>query len=155
MWDLSGGQTFINRHSSRALESSGRQETRLEQIEDNKSDVGYRRQHRQNNRENIMRWTQALMEFLALGDYHRVIDCNETAWKVIPEGMRSWAPVGEDGVEVCVAGSDKEAITVMASVNTAYEKLPLFIITKERTSRVKRTQRGTLKVIIEAVPPQA
>jgi hypothetical protein len=46
----------------------------------------------------------------------------------------------EDSVAVCVAASDKEAITVLASVTTADENLPLFIIAKGRTTRAERTQ---------------
>jgi hypothetical protein len=103
-----------------------------------------RRPHQQNNREEVLRLTKAMIELPASAGHHRVINCDETAWKIVPDGLFAWARLGEDNVEVCVATFDKEAIIVLASVTSACEKLPLFMIAKGRPSRVERTGLGNV-----------
>jgi hypothetical protein len=83
-----------------------------------------------------------MCELLSRVDPHRVINCDETAWRVVPNGLLTWAPVGAENVDVCAEASDKDAITVLASITASYEKLPLFIIAKGRTSRVETSQLG-------------
>jgi hypothetical protein len=50
-----------------------------------------------------------------------------------PNGLLTWAPVGADGVSVGLDASDKDSITVLASITAARTKLPLQFIVKGRT----------------------
>jgi transposase len=81
-------------------------------------------------------------ELLAAVDHHCIVNCDETAWRVIPSGLLTWARVGEDSVSGALDGNDKESITALASVTASYEKLPLFLIAKGKTQRVEQTQLG-------------
>jgi hypothetical protein len=63
-------------------------------------------------------------------------------WRVIPDGMLTWAPVGDENVSVTTDAGQKEGITALASVTADCEKLPLFLIAKGKTVRVEVTQLG-------------
>lgn len=101
-----------------------------------------RRRQQTRGRLDIEEWIQATTELLATVDNRRILNCDETAWRIIPNGLLTWAPVGEDSVSVSVKANDKDAITVLATVTAAREKLPLFFIAKGRTERVEHTQLG-------------
>jgi hypothetical protein len=79
---------------------------------------------------------------LAAANPHRVVNYDETEWWIIPQGLLCWAPVGQEVVSVTIDGNDKDAITALASVTAASEKLPLFLIAKGRTPRVEHSQLG-------------
>jgi hypothetical protein len=54
----------------------------------------------------------------------------------------TWAPIGEDGVAVVAEASDKDAVTVLASVTAAHRKFPLDIIAKWLMERSERGELG-------------
>jgi hypothetical protein len=101
-----------------------------------------RRRQRTGLRTDIEEWIQHTAELLATGDNCRVVDCDETAWHIVPNGLLTWAPAGEQDVSVSLKANDKDAITVFASVTAADDKLPLFSIAKGRTERVEHSQLG-------------
>jgi hypothetical protein len=101
-----------------------------------------RRRRRSMQRADIEEWRISMCELLSRVDHHRVISCDETAWRVVPTGLLTWAPVGADNVKVYIEAFDKDAITMLASITAASEKLPLFMIAKGRTSRVEVSQLG-------------
>jgi hypothetical protein len=101
-----------------------------------------RRRQRIGDRADIEEWIHDTTELLATVDNRRVINCDETAWRVIPNGLLTWAPIGEENVSVCLNANEKDAITVVASVTAAHDKLPLFFIAKGRTERVEHSQLG-------------
>jgi hypothetical protein len=73
---------------------------------------------------------------------NQVVNCDETAWRVIPSGLLTWATVGADGITVNVNANDEECVTVLASMTAAGDKLPLFAIGQEKTKKVERAQLG-------------
>jgi hypothetical protein len=101
-----------------------------------------RRRQRQTGRGDIAQWIEDMKGLLAAVNPHRVVNCDETAWWIIPQGLLCWDPVGQEGVSVTIDGNDKDAITALASVTAASEKLSLFLIAKGRTPRVEHGQLG-------------
>jgi hypothetical protein len=71
-----------------------------------------------------------------------IVNCDETPSSIMPTGRLSWAPVGADEVIVRLDGSEKDSVTVLASVTANGEKLPLFAIAKEKTKNAKQNQLG-------------
>jgi hypothetical protein len=78
-------------------------------------------------------------------DHNHIINCDETAWQVVPNGLLTWAPVGADGVSVELNANEKEIITVLASITAARTALPLQFVAKGRTTRAERSQCGDLE----------
>jgi hypothetical protein len=54
----------------------------------------WRYRSRQIGRAEIEEWRNAMIAFLDSAEHHRIINCDETAWKVIPSGLLTWTPVG-------------------------------------------------------------
>jgi hypothetical protein len=91
-------------------------------------------------------WIEAMRQLLfSVADHNHIINCDETAWQVVPNGMLTWAPVGADGVSVELNANEKETITVLASITAARTKLPLQFVAKGRTTRAERSQCGDLE----------
>jgi hypothetical protein len=84
-------------------------------------------------------------DLLDVHSHHRIINCDETSWKVVPNGLLTCAPGEADAVSVALDTSDKDSITVLPSLTAAYEKLPLLMIAKEKTARVEQSQIGTFE----------
>jgi hypothetical protein len=79
-------------------------------------------------------------------DPERVRNCDETSWKLYPNGIFTRAGTGSQNVVVNVTGNDKNSITVMTSVTLAKTKLPLYILAKGRTERCESSQLGELRL---------
>jgi hypothetical protein len=56
-----------------------------------------------------------------------IANCDETAWRIIPDGLLTWAPVGRDGVLLQLDGKEKDSVTVLASI-TANLQLSLGVM---------------------------
>jgi hypothetical protein len=102
--------------------------------------------------QDIAVWVQAIKDLIA---YHRengtldlVVNCDETAWRVTPSGLVTWAPTGQDGVSIRVNGNEKDSLTVLASVTAGSRQLSLFAIAKGKTTRVEQSQLGTDDALI-------
>jgi hypothetical protein len=61
---------------------------------------------------------------------------------MLPNGLLIWAPAGRDHVSVHVNAGGKKAITALASITAANDKLLLFLIAKGKTLRVEQSQLG-------------
>jgi hypothetical protein len=64
-----------------------------------------------------------------------ILNWDETAWRIIPSGLLTWAAVGADGANMRVDRSEKDSVTVLASVTAKGTKLPLFEMAKGKTTR--------------------
>jgi hypothetical protein len=90
----------------------------------------------------VQEWVDKMKTLLETTDPDRLVNGDETSWRVIPMGLLTWAPVGEDGVAVVAEASEKDAITSLASITGAHRKLPLYLIAKGLTQRAERGQFG-------------
>jgi hypothetical protein len=87
-------------------------------------------------------WTERMKQLLYEADNDRIVNCDETAWKIMLNGLLMWTHVGTDFVAVEARLNEKDATTVLASVTAPLKKLPLCLIAKRFTSRVEATQLG-------------
>ena len=107
-----------------------------------KGNLSWRRAH-VNRRPTIdpeaeARWHATVVHLLGTVPPDRVLNADETNITLYPDGSYMWAPKGSHDVQRWIAGNKKTAFTVMATVNAAGAKLPLFVIMKGKTLRCER-----------------
>jgi hypothetical protein len=68
--------------------------------------------------------------------------CDETTWKVMLNGLLTWARMCTDWISVEATLDEKDAITAVASISASRKKLPLDLIAKGLTPRVDHLQLG-------------
>ena len=73
-------------------------------------------------------WVTEVRTLLRTFPHDRIINGDETAWRILPNGATTWAEKGSDSVVLHVQDDEKKTITVMASVTAAGTKLPLLLI---------------------------
>ena len=59
-------------------------------------------------------------------DRSRIINSDETSWKIFPGGILTWSETGSDNVKAYINADSKQSITVMASVKADGTKIHLF-----------------------------
>jgi hypothetical protein len=70
------------------------------------------------------------------------VNFDETSWLLFPTGLVTWQRKGAKDVHVQIARSEKENITVLASITAGGDPLPLLFVAKGKTETVHRTQIG-------------
>jgi hypothetical protein len=102
--------------------------------------------------QNIEIWTRNIQHLIVQheinGTLDLVVNCDETAWRLVPTGLMTWAPVGAENVRVDPGTNEKDSVTILASVTADGQKLPLFAIAKGKTKQVERSQLGTATTIV-------
>lgn len=83
-----------------------------------------------------------IKQLLDTVDHERILNCDETGWKLFPKGILVWSETGIDNGGTMAKMSDKEQLTVLATVSAANTKLPLFFLAKGKTELVDNTQIG-------------
>jgi hypothetical protein len=86
----------------------------------------------------IDEWTRRTKELLATVQSHRITNNDETAWRVVPNGLLTRVPIRKDSVSVFVNMNGKDAITVLASVTTNFHS------SSSRMEILKATKRVIL-----------
>jgi hypothetical protein len=74
-------------------------------------------------------------ELLGQIPHDRVINVDETNWRMVAGGIWTWATTGSESVSCLVENNEKEGITVIAAIDAAGTKLPLTVIGKGKTPR--------------------
>jgi hypothetical protein len=91
------------------------------------------------------RWIQRLGELLReVSDHIRIINVDESCWRVYPDALRTWERTGSQNVSLSVQGNEKDSFTVVAAIPPARTKLPLWMITEGRTERVQISHFGNV-----------
>jgi TctA family transporter len=67
-----------------------------------------------------------------------IVDADETAFLLYPQGSYTWAGRGSEAMQVHVAGNEKKSSTVMAAVTMDRRRLPLFTLVQGKTVRADR-----------------
>ena len=73
-----------------------------------------------------------------------VLNCDETSWRLFPNGLLTWSEPGAENVSVTIDGDEKAAISVLATISANGHKMPLFIVAKGSTDRVEQSQLGNV-----------
>ena len=71
-----------------------------------------------------------------------IYNCDETAWKMFPNGILTWAIKGAEGVPIPITRDEKECLTALATIRADGTKLPLMILARGKTQAVEETQLG-------------
>lgn len=66
---------------------------------------------------------------------HRVLNADQTNYKLLNFGGITWAKAGADSVNVKVNCDPKRSFTAMATISSDGEKYPLYLIAKGKTTR--------------------
>jgi hypothetical protein len=94
----------------------------------------------------VKRWLRDMRALLAMTvGRERIVNCDETSWKVYPDNLVTWAVRGADHVPIAVDGNVKAAFTAVCSMTAARTKLSMIMIASGRTQRVERTQFGDIE----------
>ena len=72
----------------------------------------------------------------------RILNCDETGWLLTPKGILTWSETNIDIIVRQSNTSDKDSITVLATVAFDRTKLPLHFIAKGLTEYVEGSQLG-------------
>jgi hypothetical protein len=77
------------------------------------------------------------------GTMDMLVNCDEAAWRIVPSGLVTCAPVGRERVTVRLNGNKNDSVTFVASLTAAGGKLPVFAIAKGKTQRAEWDQLGS------------
>jgi hypothetical protein len=91
----------------------------------------------------LCEWIINMCEVLAKVDPHHFLNCDETCVRLLPTGLTTWAPVGEDDVQIEHLSNEKACFTAMAWCTAKFENGPLMLIGKG-TTRSCETSFGAL-----------
>lgn len=92
----------------------------------------------------VAEWVATITNLAENTPLDRIINADETCWRILPSGLTTWAKKGAENISICTKDDEKKAITVMASITAAGTKLPLFVIAKGGTAAVETTQLGDI-----------
>jgi hypothetical protein len=92
--------------------------------------------------EDIARFSAELTTLLQNESNEFILNCDETAWRLYPNGILTWWDTGVDGVATWILGDEKDAMTVLATISASHTKWPLFFVAKGKTQRVENSQIG-------------
>jgi hypothetical protein len=89
-----------------------------------------------------IQFIQMLSELLKFENNDRILNADETSWKLFPNIISTWAKKGAKTVNLRIQGNQKDCITVMGTVTASLRKLPLVILAKGKSCTVEVTQLG-------------
>jgi hypothetical protein len=98
----------------------------------------------QPNPERKERWMKEVEDLFRTVSRSHILNCDETSWRLYPNGILTWAEIGSENVIAEIAGDEKECITAMATITADGRKLPLYLIAKGKTPRVEESQLGPI-----------
>jgi hypothetical protein len=88
-------------------------------------------------------WIGKLVQLLSdVNDHSRIINADESCWRVYAGGLKTWAPIGSQNVYLLVNGNEKNSFTMMAAIIAARTKLPLCMIAAGKTPLVEHSHFG-------------
>lgn len=90
--------------------------------------------------EQINIWKNNLQKLLSEVSHDFILNVDETNWMVYPNDLRTWAPIGQDNVQLSINSNEKEDFTCLATISASGKKFPLQIIAKGKTERCEQGQ---------------
>jgi hypothetical protein len=88
-------------------------------------------------------WVQTMITLLSeVNDHSRIINVDETSWRVYPTGLRTWAQRGGQNIALQIGGREKDCFTVVAAITAVRIKLPLTLIAAGKTIVVEHSHFG-------------
>jgi hypothetical protein len=87
------------------------------------------------NEEDVQAFIVRVQELLQTYSPNRILNVDETNWRMVAAGYLTWAKRGSESVSRRLEDDEKSGVTVIAAVDAAGEKLPLTMIGRGKTSR--------------------
>jgi hypothetical protein len=87
-------------------------------------------------------WDMKMEELFRSVPWSHILNCDETCWRLYPNGILTWAEIGSENVLAEIDGDEKAGITAMATITADNRKLPLYCIAKGKTTRCEASQLG-------------
>ena len=87
-------------------------------------------------------WEKTIKQLLKDVPRDHILNCDETAWQVFPNNVRTWAETGSQNVQIHVHGNTKDSVTALATIAADGTKCPLYLIAKGKTIRCEKSQLG-------------
>jgi hypothetical protein len=87
------------------------------------------------NVEALDAFIKRVREILRLYPANRVINIDETNWRVVQGAFKTWAPRGAESAQCKIDDDEKAGVTAIGAVDAAGNKLPLTVIGKGKTRR--------------------
>ena len=139
-------QAFLEKHQNSEIDKEFSCSSHFIKDFKNRNKFSSRKPHLKRRPESdgsrLQQWECEMSHLLANVPQDRILNAEETAWKIMPNGITTWAIRGSDNVKLIVEDDTKECLSVMATITAAGTKLPLFIVTRGKTSRVEESQAG-------------
>jgi hypothetical protein len=85
---------------------------------------------------------------VSTANWDDVVNCDETCWRICPEGLWTWAQFDSDSVAISIASDEKELFTALCSITAAPRKLPIVMIAKGKSTRVENNQFDEIELHI-------
>jgi hypothetical protein len=66
-----------------------------------------------------------------------IFNCDETAWRLFPNGVMTWAPMRTNNVQIQIDGDDNSAIRALATITASGKKVHLFVLGRGKATKCK------------------
>ena len=90
--------------------------------------------------ERCSEWKTLVKDLLRTRDNRLILNCDETFWRVFPGALMTWADTNSENVTIDINGSEKQGLTVLATIAADNTKLPLFFIASGKTQLCEASQ---------------
>ena len=141
-------QAFLEKHKDSELVPDFQCSPGFIQDFKKRNDLSTRRAHYKRrpvlDAEKLAEWKESMRRLVESVSNDRIVNADETAWRILPNGCTTWATRGADAVTINANDDEKKIVTVMASVTASGRKLPLMVIATGKSHRCEATQLGDI-----------
>ena len=141
-------QAFLEKHKDSELVPDFQCSPGFIQDFKKRNDLSTRRAHYKRrpvlDAEKLAEWKESMRRLVESVSNDRIVNADETAWRILPNGCTTWATRGADAVTINTNDDEKKMVTVMASVTASGRKLPLMVIATGKSHRCEATQLGDI-----------
>jgi hypothetical protein len=78
---------------------------------------------------------QSVRELMKQYPAGHMINIDETNWRTVAAGYRTWGVTSAESVHIIVDNDDKQGVIVIAAISAAGDKSPLTVVGKGKTQR--------------------
>ena len=132
-------QAFLEKHKDSELVPDFQCSPGFIQDFKKRNDLSTRRAHYKRrpvlDAEKLAEWKESMRRLVESVSNDRIVNADETAWRILPNGCTTWATRGADAVTINTNDDEKKMVTVMASVTASGRKLPLMVIATGKRHR--------------------
>jgi hypothetical protein len=77
-------------------------------------------------------------------NHQRIINMDESCWRVHPDSLQPWAPTGSQNIQSFCNRDEKDSFTVIAAITAARTKMLLTLIATDKTHIVEENHFGDI-----------